>query len=107
MKVLFRKYKGDGQIIALFPEELWSRCNLSIASYMHKGQHGSADYETVIHCTTPAAPQEYEALYNELVSIGYKDLEIRIKSRPNYTKLIKQYESKRSPKIPQQSPCVG
>ncbi len=79
-KVVFRVWKGTsgagfkGQVIALFPEEDEGHgfCN----SYEHVGQHGSADYRLVISRTKPATPAEYEALRQELESIGY-DLEIR------------------------------
>lgn len=86
-KVVFRKYKDDGSIIALFPEELWSKTGYDIACYQHIGQHGSADYDTVIQQSAPTTPEEHRELLNELKSISYDDLKVRIKCRPNYTKL--------------------
>ena len=75
-KVIFRVWKGQHGfgVIALFPEEDASPGYCS--SYEHVGQHGGADYSVVISRTRPASPAEYEALRQELESIGY-DLEIR------------------------------
>ena len=75
-KVVFRVWKGQygSGVIALFPEEheIGGYCG----SYEHVGQHSAADYLGVIHQTRPALPVEYEALRQELESLGY-DLEIR------------------------------
>jgi hypothetical protein len=67
-RVIFRKWK-DGQIIALFPEikETGYKCS----SYMHLGQHGSADYYGVVHETTLATLDEYADLKKELESAPY------------------------------------
>ena len=74
--VIFRKFKKDGDIIALFPNEKWDYCGLHIASYMRIGQHGEADYTGVIGITVPATEKEYRSLLLELISIGYDDLKI-------------------------------
>ena len=75
-KVVFRVWKGQhgSGVIALFPEidEGSGYCS----SYEHVGQHSGADYSRVISSTRPASPVEYEALRQELESIGY-GLEIR------------------------------
>lgn len=75
MKVIFRKFKDDGGIIALFPTELgtndWNTC----LSYMHWGQHGSASVN-LSSVTVPATPDEYDSLLRELGAVGYKDLEV-------------------------------
>ncbi len=79
--VIFRKWKDTGDIIALFPEMKEERvlCN----SYMHVGQHGSANYYrlvTALHPPTmPATSDEYANLLAELESIGYDDLKVRKK----------------------------
>ena len=73
---IFRKFK-EGDIIALFPEIKWDRQGLFCSSYMHIGQHGSADYG-IIRITKPATPEEYSDLKAELESIGYT-LKIRRK----------------------------
>lgn len=73
-KVVFRKWKDNGDIIALFPEieegPIWCQ------SYMHVGQHGTAGYNHVIKGTVPATYKEYKELAKELRQIGYK-LDIR------------------------------
>ena len=75
-KVVFRVWKGlhGNAVIALFPEE--DEGHGYCSSYEHVGQHGGADYSVVISRTRPASPAEYEALRQELESMGY-DLEIR------------------------------
>ena len=72
--VVFRKY-GDGQIIALFPSLPGGRFS-ECQSYLHVGQHGSADYGHVIRTTGPTAPSEYADLKAELVQVGYDDLRV-------------------------------
>ncbi len=83
MKVLFRKFKRGGDIIALFPEQT-NRNNYTIASYMHIGQHSDADYDRVISQTTPAKEGEYADLLAELICIGYEDLRVIEKCKPKY-----------------------
>ena len=67
-RVIFRKFK-DGEILALFPE--LSEGGAGIESYMHLGQHSSADYRGCIRRTKPATPEEYKDLAAELECIGY------------------------------------
>ncbi len=72
--VIFRKFKDDGSIIALFPELDYESGHANwgkVQSYMHVGQHGEADYANVVTLTTPAQEHEYEDLAEELASIGY------------------------------------
>ena len=72
---IFRKFKDNkppyyNEVIALFPEMREPR-GLCM-SYMHIGQHGSADYNIVTYgATKPATPEEYSDLKTELESIGY------------------------------------
>jgi len=73
---IFRKFK-EGEIIALFPEIKWDHDGYFCTSYMHLGQHGSAEY-AIISITKPATPEEYSDLKTELESIGY-NLKIRQK----------------------------
>lgn len=82
-KVVFRKWK-DGDIIALFPDEPWSRSDYSTTSYMHVGQHGAADYVGVIADTRPAREKEYHDLLAELKTIGYTDLRVVKRARPKF-----------------------
>lgn len=80
-KVVFRKFKQGGDIIALFPEQV---NRLMIGSYMHVGQHSDADYDGVIAATTPAKESEYAELLAELKTIGYDDLRVMQKCRPKF-----------------------
>ena len=80
-RVIFRTFKSGldkGEVIALFPDELWmgaDHWNTNyVASYMHVGQHAGADYLGVMQETKPATEQEYTPLLRELKSIGYDDL---------------------------------
>ena len=74
-KVIFRKWKDNGQIIALFPENT-DRRKLTVSSYGHLGQYADADYNGVISLTTLAREEEYKDLLAELKSIGYENLRI-------------------------------
>jgi len=69
--VIFRKYKDNGEILALFPEIKDSFTYGGITCYERIGQHGAADYNYCIDITTPASEIEYAPLRAELESIGY------------------------------------
>ena len=72
-KVIFRKWKDNGDIIAVFPEipsdtRSWYLCE----SYEHVGQHGGCNYQdAILPQTVPARPDEYQELLQELSEIGY------------------------------------
>lgn len=83
-RVVFRRY-SDGQIIALFPDVPWSRRLGEVASYMHIGQHGAADYRHVVATTQPATEKESAGLLNELKQVGYHN--IRVIKRAKIEKL--------------------
>lgn len=100
-KVIFRKFKSGiakGEIIALFPYDLWNE--RECASYMHVGQHSGADYNAMMMSTKPAKPEEYQELYNELIKIGYPELQVVQKrtakgikeERERYAKLLETLE---------------
>jgi hypothetical protein len=74
-RVVFRRY-SDGQIIALFPDVPWSRRLGEVASYMHIGQHGAADYRHVVATTKPATEKESAGLLNELRQVGYNNIRV-------------------------------
>ena len=64
--VVFRKWKENGEMIALFPElpaDLGGDC---CESFEHVGQHGGADFHHVIRQTTPCSPDDAAALAAEL-----------------------------------------
>lgn len=80
--VIFKKTK-DNEVIAFFPYETANYGNMM--SYMHIGQHSEACYDYYRDCKK-ANEDEYKALYNELVSVGYDDL--KIDQRINYDRFI-------------------
>ena len=69
-KVIFRKFKS-GDVIALFPQEPATSDGWECMSYMHVGQHGSAN-PMIVQDTKAATPKEYAPLVAELLSIGYR-----------------------------------
>ena len=69
-EVIFRKFK-DGDIIAFFPYEIETPQGY-VMSYMHVGQHGSADYQGLVPTTKLATEEEYADLFKELEGIGYR-----------------------------------
>lgn len=82
-KVVFRKFRQGGDIIALFPEQV-NKVTLTVGSYMHVGQHSDADCTGVITATTPAKESEYAELLAELRSIGYDDIRVIKRCKPKY-----------------------
>ena len=73
-KVIFKIL--EGQVIAFMPaligdNDYFNTCE----SYMHIGQHSSADVELCSRLK-PASLEQYTPLLNELVSIGYDDIKI-------------------------------
>ena len=74
-RVVFRRY-FDEQIIALFPDVPWSERLGEVASYMHIGQHGAADYRHVVATTKPATKKESAGLLNELRQVGYNNIRV-------------------------------
>lgn len=82
-KVIFRKFKDDGEIIAIFPEIIGDEFRLfSVLSYMHIGQHSAADTDILSRdCTIPVKVEEYQELFYELESLGYN---LDVKKRYTY-----------------------
>ena len=70
-KVIFRVWKDNQEVIALFPEVPADINGFLCSSYQHVGQHGAADYDLVISRTTPAKPDQYRELQKELETLGY------------------------------------
>lgn len=75
-KIIFRKWKDNGDIIALFPDLNYSNgCanKGNIMSYMHVGQHGEAS-EAILRnrgLLVTATKEESADLLAELKRIGY------------------------------------
>lgn len=74
-RVIFRKFKEDNEVIALFPDEIANDHN-ECWSYMHYGQHYPTDYNLVVKNTKPASNEEAQELLDELRYIGYDDLKV-------------------------------
>ena len=70
--VVFRRWKENGGIVALFPELPSDIYGCYCESYEHVGQHSGADYFGVIQHTVPAKRKEAARLARELRLIGYK-----------------------------------
>jgi len=85
-EVIFREYKKNGIVFALFPYIIADLTG-SVLSYEHLGQHDSADYDHCIKISKPA--KDFQNLKAELISVGYTDLKV-IKKR-NYNKYLENY----------------
>lgn len=85
-KVVFRKFKDDGSIIALFPEMPWSEKNNMVTSYMLLGGHSGADYQGIISISEPAKKDECTRIMNTLEIMGYDNLSIV--SKANHKKYL-------------------
>lgn len=72
-KVIFRKFKTGGDVIAIFPEIQDGYG--TVLSYQHIGQHGACCIN-FSSFTVPANGTEIRPLLKELKSIGYTDLKI-------------------------------
>lgn len=77
VRVVFRKWRDGGGVIALFPELPADPFGYYCDSYEHVGQHGGADYHGVVRYSTPATPEQSAALAAELHQIGYRLVPVR------------------------------
>lgn len=92
---MFRKWRAAPRtVVAVFPE-IDAGVSLGKSplclSYEHVGQHSGAQYSNVISLTTPATPEEYAELKEELESLGYV-LDVR-KYKPMWNR---NYKNKRA-----------
>lgn len=69
-KVVFKKFKRGGDVIALFTQEPGTNDPSTCRIYQHVGQHGDMDMRHKSMLTT-CPPKEYAALKAELERIGY------------------------------------
>lgn len=74
-KVIFRKDKKTGEVIAFFLE---SYKNGTLMCYAHNGQHSTAEL-TYYWTTIKAKPLEYKELEKELIELYGYQLEIKQK----------------------------
>lgn len=76
-KVRFRKFKDNGEVIAIFPDlnyPKYTNIKRNCMGYLHQGQHGECDYNYLMNITNSANIDEYFILLEELNSVGYDDL---------------------------------
>lgn len=77
IKVIFRKDKKSGEIIAILPQiagdRFWS---MTCTSYAHMGQHGTTSFNYYYEGTRPATVQEFWSLFEEMQQIYDGQLQI-------------------------------
>ena len=78
MNVILRRVKKGaqaGDIIAIFPAK---KRHPLLESYMHIGQHGMCSEDFLLEDTVPtkSGADKYGILKEELVSIGYEDINV-------------------------------
>lgn len=76
-KVVFRKFKDSGEIIAIFPQVPGDRDWWTCLSYMWDG-HSSCDPQGLVSVTSLATEEEYRDTKRYLEGIGYN---LRVMSR--------------------------
>jgi len=84
--VLFRRWKDSGNVIALFPEIPADLNGRYCLSYEHVGQHGAADFHSVVQQTLPVTSKRCADLAQELTEIGYDLKPIQRASFRNHEK---------------------
>lgn len=92
----WRRAEGGG-VIALFPELPADYDGYQVTAYEHVGQHGGADYATVMRLSEPVAPGrdiDAEDLLDELRSRGYDPI---IRQRRTYAMLKRCIAAAREP----------
>jgi len=68
-KVIFKMLEGE--VIALFPQEVNEVNSRWIMSYMHIGQHSDASKD-LLQELPDATPDQYSDLKKELETLGYQ-----------------------------------
>ena len=76
-RVIFRKHKKGGGIIAFLPDAEVNYGN--IMAYEHIGQHGEASYGYYLEETVKADDDEYRDLLNELSFIYTDGLQVLVR----------------------------
>lgn len=69
-RVIFRKFRSNGEVIALFPDLPGTSSLATCSSYLHVGQHNATSVDLSPY-TGFAKPADYRALREELEHIGY------------------------------------
>lgn len=65
--------KEKGEVLAVFIDEDWDTSSVSFPCYSHNGQHSACEKKWADGLFY-ARYNEYKALLNELVNLGYDDL---------------------------------
>lgn len=92
-KTIYRKYRRDGEIIALFPQIAGQIAGWLCQSYIHVGQHSAANPDIVVRQTVLAKPTEYAELHAELEQIGYNPEPAKRFTRKDYEIRKAQYKA--------------
>lgn len=77
-KVIFRVWRDNGIVIALFPEV--EADGIYCDSFEHVGQHATANYADVIRRSRLAKPEEYASLERELERAPY-NYQLNVRTR--------------------------
>ena len=70
LAVVFRRDR-EGGVFALFPELPADDHGFLCTAYAHFGQHCTADYDLCVSRSDPAAPAQYQDIYEELERRGH------------------------------------
>lgn len=70
--VIFRAFRDNGDVIALFVTVPADASGVYCWSYMHVGQGGAAHYHKLVADTRPATDEEAQPLREELERMGYE-----------------------------------
>jgi hypothetical protein len=77
VKVIFRKWRSDDTVFALFPELAGSTADAWLCvCYGHPGGHAAAAPHYVVSASKPCGPKDFKELKAELHSKGYKRLRV-------------------------------
>jgi hypothetical protein len=82
--VVFRRWKENGDVIALFPALPADLYGEYCDAYESIGQHGGADFHGVIQHTRPCSLNDAADLVAELERIGYRLRPIKRASRVHH-----------------------
>jgi hypothetical protein len=82
MKVVFRKLKRCGSVIAVFPEVMIDPDEGHIAFYRDATDVGGAVYGRLMRRSVPASEREYTPLFEKLVRAGYDNMKVMKRCRP-------------------------
>ena len=82
--VVFRKWKDNGDVFALFPDRNADLDNANLCLSYGRDGHGGADYIGCIQRSVPAKRFEYSYLFSYLRKIGYAGLKSYRRAQPRF-----------------------